>query len=123
MELNVITSDRLSTFEAQARLFRMLIHPVRLAILHLLRDGEHCVCHLEAHLGFRQAYISQQVAVLREAGLIKDRREGWNIFYSVVDARIFAVLDAAALISGNNEPLAHVAVACPCPTCSGASQP
>jgi len=77
------------------------------------------VCHLEAHLGFRQAYISQQVAVLREAGLIQDRREGWNIFYSIKDPHIFAVLDAVAHISGNGELLAHASVACPCPTCSG----
>ena len=70
-------------FEAQAQLLKVLTHPARLAILNILRDGEHCVCHMEAYLGYRQAYISQQLAVLREAGLIQDRRDGWNIFYRV----------------------------------------
>ena len=47
---------------------------------------------MEAHLGYRQAYISQQLMVLREAGLIQDRRDGWNVFYRVAEPRIFAVL-------------------------------
>ena len=70
-------------YEAQAQLLKVLTHPARLAILDILRDGEHCVCHMEAHLGFRQAYISQQLMVLKEAGLIQDRRDGWNVFYHI----------------------------------------
>jgi DNA-binding transcriptional ArsR family regulator len=60
--------------QRQADLFRALMHPARLAILDLLRAGEACVCHLEAHLGYRQAYLSQQLAILRTAGLIRDSR-------------------------------------------------
>ena len=56
-------------YEAQAQWLKVLTHPARLAILNILRDGEHCVCHMEAHLGYRQAYISQQLMVLREAGI------------------------------------------------------
>jgi len=106
-------------YEAHAQLFKLLTHPVRLAILDILRDGEHCVCHMEAHLGYRQAYISQQVAVLREAGLIQDRRDGWNIFYRVTDPRIYSVLDTIQLMTG--QPAASIrrdAVVCPCPHCS-----
>jgi DNA-binding transcriptional ArsR family regulator len=105
-------------YEANAQLFKLLTHPVRLAILDILRDGEHCVCHMEAHLGFRQAYISQQVAVLREAGLIQDRRDGWNIFYRVTDPRIYTVLDTIQLMSGQAPQLPKKEVACPCPHCS-----
>ncbi len=47
-------------FEPQARLFKALMHPGRLAILEILRNGEECVCRMEALLGLRQAYISQQ---------------------------------------------------------------
>jgi DNA-binding transcriptional ArsR family regulator len=56
--------------EPEARLFRILSNPARLDLLACLRDGEACVCHLEAALGLRQAYISQQLAVLRQAGLV-----------------------------------------------------
>ena len=48
---------------------------------------------MEAYLGSRQAYISQQLAVLHEVGLILDRRDGWNI-YRVINPQIYAVLDA-----------------------------
>lgn len=108
-------------YEAQAQLFKVLTHPARLAILEILRDGEQCVCHMEAHLGLRQAYISQQLAVLREAGLIQDRRDGWNVFYRVVDPHIYVVLTAAQRMLPPGDALlpARPVVACPCPKCSG----
>lgn len=107
--------------ESTATLFRVLMHPTRLAILDLLRHGEECVCHMEAHLGKRQAYISQQLMVLREAGLVQDRREGWNSYYYVVKPEVYAVIDAARALAGvavaANEPREQ-GVDCPCPKCS-----
>ena len=85
----------MDTLENAAALFKLLSHPSRLAILQVLRDGEECVCHLEATLGLRQAYISQQLMVLRQVGLVADRREGWNVFYRVVKPEVYALLDAA----------------------------
>src|SRR5512138_1755535 len=103
--MNMIDDPSVETqpYEAQAQLLKVLTHPARLAILSILRDGEHCVCHMEAHLGFRQAYISQQLAVLREAGLIQDRRDGWNIFYRVSDPRVYSILDAVRMVVGGDE--------------------
>jgi len=113
------SETRIQPFEMQAQLLKVLTHPARLAILHLLRDGEHCVCHLEAHLGFRQSYISQQLAVLREAGLIQDRRDGWNIFYSVADPSIYTILDAVQSALGQSAPTFDKTDApCPCPKCN-----
>jgi DNA-binding transcriptional ArsR family regulator len=113
----------LQPYEAQAQLFKLLAHPARLAILNILRDGEHCVCHMEAHLGYRQAYISQQIAVLREAGLIQDRRDGWNIFYRVTDPRIFSVLDTIQLMTGQPTVLPNrEGVVCPCPHCNSGNE-
>ncbi|MHC1783804.1 MAG: ArsR/SmtB family transcription factor [Anaerolineaceae bacterium] len=106
-------------YETQAQLLKVLTHPTRLAILNILRDGEHCVCHMEAHLGFRQSYISQQLAVLREAGLIQDRRDGWNVFYRVITPDIYHILDAVEKVAGQADPSAHAeGVNCPCPHCS-----
>jgi DNA-binding transcriptional ArsR family regulator len=122
MTLNMIEAEGnfLQTCDRQAQFFKVLTHPVRIAILQILQDGEHCVCHMEAHLGLRQAYLSQQLAVLREAGLVQDRRDGWNIFYRVSEPRVFAVLEAVQKITGQS--LAEVrtgAVSCSCPQCSG----
>ncbi|HEX2981423.1 MAG TPA: metalloregulator ArsR/SmtB family transcription factor [Anaerolineaceae bacterium] len=113
------TNSETQPFEARAQLFKVLTHPARLAILEILRDGEHCVCHMEAHLGLRQAYISQQLAVLRDAGLIQDRRDGWNVFYRVVDSRIFEVLTAVSRMLPTPDRSKPQHVACPCPKCSG----
>jgi DNA-binding transcriptional ArsR family regulator len=120
--MNMMNDPSIETqpYEAQAQLLKVLTHPARLAILEILRDGEHCVCHMEAHLGFRQAYISQQLMVLREAGLIQDRRDGWNVFYRVTEPRIFDVLKAVnqmlAPESASHQDLP--AVTCSCPKCS-----
>ena len=106
-------------YDLQVQIFKVLTHPARLAILDILRDGEHCVCHMEAYLGLRQAYISQQLSVLREAGLIQDRREGWNIFYRVADERIYGLLDAVRQITGQNGPEVQEPITvCKCPKCS-----
>jgi ArsR family transcriptional regulator len=112
-------------YEKQSKLFKALMHPVRLAILDELRGGEQCVCHLEATLGYRQAYISQHLMILREAELVEDVREGWNIFYRVVQPQIYKVIDASAecfpqeytvgsgpLLVRNPRP------GCPCPKCN-----
>lgn len=121
MNLNVIAPQNLTidALDAQTQVFKLLTHPVRIAILQILREGEHCVCHMEACLGFRQSYISQQLAVLREAGLIQDRRDGWNIFYRVVKPEIYTVLDAVQEFTGQpqNPPVMPVA-GCNCPHCS-----
>jgi ArsR family transcriptional regulator len=78
---------------------------------------------MEAALGLRQAYISQQLMVLREAGLIQDRRDGWNIFYRVIKPEIYVVLDAANALTdehpGEEEQLdlRKRYETCECPKC------
>lgn len=118
--MNIIDQNSfLALAHNQARLFKALGHPVRLLILSALRDGEHCVCHLEAHLGLRQAYLSQQLGVLRRAGLVKLRRDGWNRYYRVVDQSVFALLDGLAGVpSGLPALRLEPNPLCPCPCCA-----
>lgn len=107
--------------EPTANLFRALMHPTRLAILDLLRHSEQCVCHLEAHLGKRQAYISQQLMVLREAGLVTDQRDGLNVYYRVTDPQLFSLIDTARGMLGvaaNTNEQSDSQTRCPCPKCS-----
>lgn len=106
--------------EDHAQVFKALAHAARLQILYALRDGEHCVCHLEAHLGLRQAYLSQQLGVLRAAGLVELRRDGWNRYYQVTDAGVFHLLDMAhALLPHSQRNIQIVPNPnCPCPCCS-----
>lgn len=115
------------TYELQTDLFKALMHPARLAILDILRQGEECVCHMEAALGYRQAYISQQLMMLRKVGLVKDRRDGWNIFYRVTRPDIYAVIDAMNEFVGQKPALADHPTRlreekCPCPKCNLAAE-
>ncbi|HEX2621311.1 MAG TPA: metalloregulator ArsR/SmtB family transcription factor [Phototrophicaceae bacterium] len=68
------------SYEHLAELFKGLAHPIRLQILDLLREGEMGVCHIEAVLNKRQAYISQQLMMLRETGLVECRRDGLKVY-------------------------------------------
>jgi ArsR family transcriptional regulator len=76
---------------------------------------------MEAVLGCRQAYISQHLAVLREAGIVEDRRDGWNIFYRVAKPEVYDLIDLAGQLMGqtkaSSEPL-RKPVNCPCPKCN-----
>jgi DNA-binding transcriptional ArsR family regulator len=115
----------MSDFDSTAKLFKTLMHPARLEILDILRSGEACVCHMEAALGYRQAYISQQLSVLREAGLVQDRRDGWNMYYRVIQPHVYDVIDAAqsalgsARATARRKPAQAVTLAgCSCPQCS-----
>ncbi|NCP86298.1 MAG: ArsR family transcriptional regulator [Anaerolineae bacterium CG_4_9_14_3_um_filter_57_17] len=106
-------------YEQETKLYKALSHPARLAILDLLRQGEECVCHMEAAFGWRQAYISQQLMVLREVGLLEVRREGLNIFYRVIRPEIFAVMDAMRQVTGVRPAPKFKIGVCACPNCSG----
>ena len=125
--MNIIETDRQieAVYHAQVELYRVLNHPARLAILEILRDGEQCVCHLEAILGLRQAYISQHLMVLREAGLVEDRRDGWNVFYHVMRRQIYRVTDAMSGLTGQPrwKPVhANGPTECPCPKCNASKR-
>lgn len=75
---------------------KILGAPFRIQILYSIGYGEACVCHLEALLKRRQAYISQHLSVLRDAGILETRRDGKFIYYRVADRSLFEILDAAS---------------------------
>jgi len=112
----------LNAYDHQAGLLKALAHPVRLQILDILRDGEQCVCHFEAVLKLRQAYISQQLITLRRAGLVADRRDGLRVYYCITDRAVLRMVDqtrgilqrqGVTLTAQNLTP--HE---CSCPSCS-----
>lgn len=104
------------TYEEVAARFKALAHPVRLQIVDMLRQGDACVCHMETALGRRQAYISQQLMVLREAGLVEARKEGLQVFYRLSDHVTEDLLNTAlGPIKEGQQP---VLPGCSCPHCS-----
>ena len=106
-----------------ADILKVLGSEFRVRILFKIGHGEACVCHLETVLKKRQAYISQHLMVLRDAGILDTRREGKYIFYRVMDPGIFSLIETAVGVAGISaadlpkfsEPgtLAN----CDCPSC------
>ena len=83
-----------------SKLLDAISPPARLEILQSLGLEEACVCHLEAKLGIRQAAISQHLMALRKLGLIKARRDGRFMYYSLVDPSLLDLIRLAAPIAG-----------------------
>jgi len=77
--------------EAVAAL-KALGNPERLLLLCQMSQGEISVADLEAQLDIHQPTLSQQLGVLRREGMVATRREGRNVFYSVSDPRLLALL-------------------------------
>lgn len=74
-------------------LFHALSDATRLSILGMLRDGERCVCDLQDELDAAQSRLSFHLRVLKEAGLVADRREGRWAYYRIVPERVAEVHD------------------------------
>ena len=88
-----------TTVEKQiSNALKVLGSPFRIELLYTIGYGEVCVCHLEAILKKRQAFISQHLMLLRDAGYLKTRREGKFIYYRIADIDIFKLIEIAAVI-------------------------
>lgn len=106
-----------------AQRLKLLAHPERLRILDALRREPECVCHLELVTGKPQPYISQQLRILRRAGVIEDEKNGLNVFYRVADLDSLVWLDLVlGPLPGDGAAGRHERLpACPCPKCQDAA--
>lgn len=75
--------------------FAALGDPTRLRIVAALANHELCVCDLAASLGMRQSGVSHQLRVLRKLGLVKPRREGRLVYYSLDDEHVSILFNQA----------------------------
>lgn len=108
-------------YETPSVLFKALSHPVRLQIAHLLSLGEECVQHLAAAMDKPQPYISQQLGILRDAGLIADHKEGLWVYYRITDHRLELLLYLA--LPGASRSRIGPGARCRCPRCGRNRRP
>lgn len=87
-----------------AALFHALSDETRLAILEMLRDGERCVCELQADLDAAQSRLSFHLKVLKEAGLVSDRREGRWSYYTLVPEAFAEAHDLVRALATEHRP-------------------
>src|SRR3954451_10062562 len=88
-----------------AVLFHALSDETRLGILEMLRGGERCVCELQDELDAAQSRLSFHLRVLREAGLVSDRREGRWSYYRIVPEALAEVHDLAVALQSKKGAL------------------
>ena len=75
-----------------AELFKVFGDPTRIRILFVLFEAEVCVCDLAAVLNMTQSAISHQLNILRRSRLVKCRREGKSVFYSLADDHVRTIV-------------------------------
>jgi ArsR family transcriptional regulator len=81
--------------ELKAELFKALAHPARIRVLEVLSEGEHSVGELQPLVGIESSHLSQQLAVLRRAGLVSARKEGSSVIYELKDPLVAELLAVA----------------------------
>ena len=85
-------------YEAKAELFRTLGHPVRIRVLELLSEKDHAVHELLADIAIEPSALSQQLAVLRRTGLVRQRRESGEVVYSLLVDDVRQLLTAGRVL-------------------------
>lgn len=91
-EMTKSTFD-MSIYELQAEISKTLAHPLRIAIIHFLKDGEKTVNDLTLTLGASQSNISQHLAIMRQRQIVKTRKAGATVFYRVASPKISQACD------------------------------
>ncbi len=86
-----LQQQQLRTYKAEV--FQALSHPTRIAILEILRDGELPAGAIQEKLQVEQANLSQHLTVLRNRQILKNRRDGNQVFYSVSNPLLIEMLD------------------------------
>jgi ArsR family transcriptional regulator len=83
----------MTIYNMQATISKTLANPVRLAILHILKDGEKNVNDLTDIIGISQSNLSQHLALMRQIGIVSTRKQGTSVFYSVINPKINEACD------------------------------
>lgn len=107
-------------YQAKAEFFKTLGHPARIRVLELLSQREHAVGELLPEVGVEATSLSQQLAVLRRAGLVTSRKEGSTVYYALTSPQVAELLAVARrilteVLAGQVELLADLQAASSAP--------
>ncbi len=79
----MLTKKKQLLFEKQAEIAKAIAHPLRIAVVNFLKDGEQCVCDIAKHVGSERSNVSRHLSVMLNAGLLEYRKEGLKVIYRV----------------------------------------
>ncbi len=89
-----MASNKPSQNRFKSIVFHALSDPIRLEIVSYLRDGEKCVCEIVPHLDLIQPLVSRHLKILKDAGIVRCRKDGTKRMYSIVDQKIYGIVDS-----------------------------
>jgi len=98
-------ADAMELYELKAGVLAAIAHPLRLAVLDVLSDGEVCVCDIAERVGAKRSNISRHLAVMLSAGILASRKEGLQVFYSLRTPCILGSLDC--VVNVLREQMSH----------------
>jgi ArsR family transcriptional regulator len=79
----MLSKNKQLLFERQAEIARAIAHPLRIAIIDFLKDGEQCVCDIAEHVGSERSNVSRHLSVMTSAGLLEYRKDGLKVIYKL----------------------------------------
>jgi len=88
--------------EGEVEVFKAAADPCRFRILKLLKEGELCVCEIMAALKKPQSSTSHHLSILREAGLVKERKDGKWSYYRLADGAVIEMVKHARALKKNS---------------------
>jgi ArsR family transcriptional regulator len=97
-------------YEARARVTKALAHPTRIFIIDQLSLGELCVCELQEKIGADMSTVSKHLALLRNAGIVRDERRGTQVYYTLLATCVPRLLQCVENVVKDNARR-HVEVA------------
>ena len=79
----MLNKNQYLLFQKQAEIVKAIAHPLRIAIVDFLKDGEQCVCDIAEHTGSERSNVSRHLAVMVNAGVLEYRKEGLKVVYQL----------------------------------------
>ena len=79
----MLSREKQLLFVRQAEIVKAVSHPLRIAIIDFLKDGEQCVCDIAEHIGSERSNVSRHLSVMVSAGVLEHRKEGLKMIYKL----------------------------------------
>jgi DNA-binding transcriptional ArsR family regulator len=91
-------TDKHVLFQKQAVIIKAMAHPLRIAIVNFLKDGEKCVCDIARHVRSERSNVSRHLSSMVNAGLLEYRKEGRKVIYRLKTPCIFEFLSCVSFV-------------------------
>jgi DNA-binding transcriptional ArsR family regulator len=91
----MIDRETKAVYKRKAEIIKAVGHPLRVAVVDFLKDGEKCVCDIAEHVGSERSNVSRHLAVMLKAGILRSHKDGLMVFYELRTPCILNFLNCA----------------------------